>query len=49
MSGLKTLWYKIIGKRITAWDISSGNDHSCKVTGYWIGDKLMITKLEYFG
>jgi len=44
---LKLLYYRIRGKKLIGWDISSGGDYSVKMTAYWLNGIMYISKMEY--
>lgn len=43
---LKTLMYKIFGKKVIGREYAANGDKGCKVTGYQLRGILRITKVE---
>lgn len=38
---------RIFGRKFSSYEKLAGDDYGCKITGYKLKDKLIITKVEY--
>ena len=44
---MRKLIYMIFGKKAIGVDMAANGDIGCKMTGYWLKGKVLVTKVEY--